>query len=79
MELADRALVWVSVLGGPVVGTAWGMADFHPSISLGWLGLLLIPAHPIRPSGATGCVTVFGLSLWFFAGFFAMMVAVWGA
>jgi hypothetical protein len=79
MRFADRVLIWSSVMGGPVVGTAWGMAEFHPSISLGWLGLLLILAHPIRPSVTTGCVTVFGLSLWFFAAFLAMMVAVWGA
>jgi hypothetical protein len=49
MRLPDRALVWASVMGGPVVGTAWGMADFHPAILLGWLGLLLVPAHPAPP------------------------------
>ncbi len=79
MKFADRFLIWCSLMGGPIVGTAWGMAEFHPSIMLGWLGLLLIPAHPIRPSLATGCVTAVGLFLWFFAGFLAMMVAVWGA
>jgi hypothetical protein len=79
MRIPDRLLVWASVMGGPVAGTAWGIAEFHPSIMLGWLGLLLIPAHPMRPCAVTGCVTVVGLSLWFFAGFLAIMVAVWGA
>ncbi len=76
MGVADRSLVWSSIMGGPVLGTIWGMIDFHPSISLGWLSMLLIPAHPVRPSVATGCVTAFGLLLWFFAGFVAVMIAV---
>ena len=79
MGLADRARVWAFVMGGPVVGTAWGMAEFHPSIGLGWVGLLLALAHPVRPHPATGCLTALGLALWFFAGFLAMMVATWGA
>jgi hypothetical protein len=78
MRFSDRALVWASVMGGPVVGTAWGLADI-PCIGLGWLGLVLIPAHPLQPSAATGWVTASGLVLWYFAGFLAMMVAVWGA
>src|SRR5579859_7798583 len=65
MRFVDRVLVWASVMSGPVVGTALGMAELCPPIAVGWLGLLLIPAHPARPSVATGCVTVFGLSLWF--------------
>jgi hypothetical protein len=76
MRLADRVLVWATVMGGPVVGTAWDMGS---GISLGWLGLLLIPAHPVRPSVATGCITLLGLALWFFAGFVTVVVAVWGA
>jgi hypothetical protein len=78
MGIADRALIWASVMGGPIVGTAWGMAEFHPIIGLGWLGLLLAPAHPIRPHAATGCLTAVGLALWFFSGFLAVLVAVWG-
>jgi hypothetical protein len=79
MRFTDRALVFASVMGGPIVGTAWGMTDFHPIIHLGWLGLVLIPAHPARPHVATGCTTVVGLVLWFFTGFLSMMMAVWGA
>jgi hypothetical protein len=79
MRLLDRTLVWVSVMGGPIIGTAWGISEFHPSINLGWLGLLLIPAHPLCPNTVTKCVTFLGLSLWFFAGFLTMMITVWGA
>jgi len=79
LRFADRVLVWASVVGGPVVGTVWGMAKFHTGIQLGWLGLLLVPAHPIRPNVATGCGAVFGLVLWYYSGFLAMMVATWGA
>jgi hypothetical protein len=79
MGLADRASVWASVMGGPVVGTAWGMAEFHPTFFvLGWLGLPLALAHPVRPQVATACLTIIGLVLWFFAGFLAMIVAVYG-
>lgn len=79
MQFSDRVLVWASVMGGPIVGTSWGIAGFHPFIGLGWLGIPLIPSHLIRPCAVTGCMTLFGLSLWFFAGFLAVMVAAWGA
>lgn len=76
--VGERAFAWAAVMGGPILGTAWGMTAYHPPVSLGWLGLLLIPAHPLRPHWATGILTAFGLAVWFFAGFAAVMVAVWG-
>jgi hypothetical protein len=80
MGAADRVFVWASVMGGPVVGTAWGTAPFYPVVfSLGWLGLVFIAAHPIRPGVMTACVTLLGLALWLFAGFLTMMDAAWGA
>lgn len=79
MRVADRATVWGLVMGGPVFGTARGVVHLFPSIGLGWLGLLFIPAHAFRPNIATACVTLLGLSLWFFAGFLAVITAVWGA
>jgi hypothetical protein len=79
MDIRDRAFIWAAVLGGPIMGTVWDMITFHPAIGLGWLGLLMVPAHPLRPHWATGLVTAAGLTLWFFAGFVAVMVAVWGA
>jgi hypothetical protein len=79
MRLSDRALIWASVMSGPIIGTVWGWAEFNLYIKLGWFGLLLIPAHPLRPNIGTACVTVLGLLFWFFAGFLAVMEAVWGA
>jgi hypothetical protein len=76
--LSHRAFAWSSVMGGPILGTAWGMATDYPIIRLGWLGLFLIPAHPVRPQPVMGCVTVIGLVLWFIAGALAMMVAAHG-
>lgn len=76
--MSDRGLVWIAVMGGPVLGTIWGAAETHSPIGLGWLGLILIPAHPARPCGLTACVTLFGFSLWFFAGFFMVGLALWG-
>jgi hypothetical protein len=66
---------WAIVMGGPIGGTAWGMCEYYPIILVGWLGLLLIPAHPCCPHPATGCVTLLGFALWFFAGFLTLGVA----
>jgi hypothetical protein len=77
--LSDRAQVWLLVMGGPIVGSREGMAEFHQSIGWGWSGIVLIPAHFLYPHPATACVTLFGYALWFFAGFVTIMVMVWGA
>jgi len=74
MKIADWPFVWLWLMGGPIIPTACGITNLFPVINLGWLGLLLIPAHPVRPCKATGCMTLFGLALWFFAGFLALMV-----
>jgi hypothetical protein len=66
---------WAIVMEGPIVGTTWGMGEYHPIILLGWLGLLLIPVHPCCPHPATGCVTLLGFALWFFAGVLTLGVA----
>jgi hypothetical protein len=79
LQLQGRILVWTWVMGGPVVGSSWGLAEFSPVIALGWLGLLLISAHPLQPGMSTGCVTLVGFSLWYFAGFWTIMMAAWGA
>ncbi len=79
MDLGNRSLAWVTVIGGPVVGTTWGMAEHHPVIGFGWLGFLMAFAHPVRPHWVTGVVTVAGLVAWLFAGFVTVIVAVWGA
>jgi len=54
------------------------MVKYHPAIGLGWLGLLLAPAHPADPNWATGVLTAAGLALWFFSGLLAVMLVVWG-
>src|ERR1700678_3117746 len=77
VPIAGRLNVWASVMGGPIMGTAWGMGRYVPAINFGWLGLLLVPWHPIRPSVGTGLLTAVGLLLWFFAGFAAIAVAFW--
>lgn len=79
MSLRDRTDIWAAIMGGPVTGTVWNLASSHLAISFGWLGLLLVPAHPIRPNWVTGLITTVGLILWFFAGFYSVMVSVWGA
>ncbi len=78
MSVGDRAFAWAAIISGPILGSAWGMVTYHPTISVGWLGLLLVPAHIARPHWATGLVTAGGLIMWFFAGFVAVMVATWG-
>lgn len=78
-DLVERAWAWVFVMGGPIVGTWWGMATFHLGIGLGWLGLLLAPSHALWPNSATAAFTLVGLGLWFVAGFLTIVVAMWGA
>ena len=73
--LADRVLVGVAVLSGPIVEAVWD-AEFHPAIRLGWLGPLLALAHPVRPNPVTAGLTLAGLALWFFAGFLAVTAVV---
>jgi hypothetical protein len=79
LGVADRAYVWAIVMAGPVLATAWGLADFTPVIHLGWLGLPLILLHPLHPSWGTGVLAAIGFALWFFVGFLAVMEAAWGA
>lgn len=78
MDFRGRSFVWISVMSGPVVGTEWGINDFRTPIVLGWLGLLLIPVHSLRPNVIMGCVSSLGFLLWFIIGFLTMMEAVWG-
>jgi hypothetical protein len=70
---------WVAIMGGPVLGTSEIFGPFPWITGLGYLGLLLIPAHPTRPHGATGLVTVIGFLLWFLAGFYTALVGLYGA
>ena len=78
MGLRARATIWVAVMGGPVWGSTWDISSVLNAVAYGWLGLLLVPAHPMRPHWATGLLTAIGLALWFFVGFITVLVAVWG-
>jgi hypothetical protein len=76
LDVANRALIWLCVMGGPIVGEAWGMAEYYPVIRL---GLLMTLAHPCWSRTTTACITLAGFGLWCFAGFLVVMVATWGA
>lgn len=78
MSLWNRAESWIVIMGGPIMSWVWAIRSV-PIIELGWLGMCLIPAHPIRPHWATGLLTLIGLVLWFFAGFITIIAAVYGA
>lgn len=80
LRFSERVFVWASVMGGPIMGTIWGVAGPSQSfLMLGWLGALLVPAHFLKPCVATGCLTMLGFSLWFFAGFVEIILSAWGA
>lgn len=72
-------VIWVVIMGGPVFDTLKGLTNAPLLTALGWLGLLLIAAHPSRPHWATGLLTVIGLLLWFFAGLLSALVGLYGA
>lgn len=72
-------VIWVVIMGGPVFDTLKGLTNAPLLTALGWLGLLLIAAHPSRPHWATGLLTVIGLQLWFFAGLLSALVGLYGA
>jgi hypothetical protein len=75
IPFADFATLWGVMMAGPIVGTYWGMIEYQPVILLGWAGLLLIPLHPISPRRVMGCLTGFGLLLWFYSGLVTVVVA----
>jgi hypothetical protein len=75
----DRFLTWLEILSGPVYGTWLGLAMFHWLVLIGWCGLPLTMAHPIRPNAATAFLSLIGLVLWFGSGWVTIVVCVWGA
>lgn len=78
IPLVNRVWVWLFIMGGPITGMSWGITQFRPLIHVGWLGMLLIAAHPISPGVATAIATFFGFALWFFAGYYSVMIAAAG-
>ena len=67
---------WAYILAGPL--TAGILHALHWSTPVGWLGLILVWAHPIRPHPLTGLATGLGLALWCFAGLVTYMRSAWG-
>jgi hypothetical protein len=76
VSVDERARLWLAVMSGPLIGSWMGLMNYAPPVCAGWLGLFLIAAHPLRPSRLTAFITILGLLVWFFAGFFTVAVAV---
>src|SRR5262245_11915290 len=57
---------WACIMAGPCM--AGMFPALHWSTPMGWVGMLLIWAHPIRPNVLTGMATVLGVILWLIAG-----------
>src|SRR5262249_17233572 len=80
--LADRAVIWATVMGGPISAGCWSFCGFRgcPGLDLLCLfTLLVVPLHPLHPNVATGCASGLGLCSWFVVGFGTAIAIVWGA
>jgi hypothetical protein len=64
---SGRFFTFAVIMGGPIWASGAGLRYWF--FDLGWIGLLLIPAHPIKPHVVTVFLTAIGLAFWFFAGF----------
>jgi hypothetical protein len=53
-RIADRAELWAVVMGGPIVGTAWGMGEYHPIILESVPEVSPLPGTPGRGVGGEG-------------------------
>jgi len=72
VKFSDRLFSWAVVMCGPFAGTGWGLLPHFWSFILpGWLGLLLIPLHAVRPNAQTFCATIFGFLMWYYSGFWS--------
>lgn len=59
----------IFVAFGPILGTMCGMRG---TMLVGWFGVLLAMAHPLKSSRAAGFVTLIGLLLHFLSGFWGI-------
>jgi hypothetical protein len=74
-SVSEWAGAWVCVMGGPISGLDHGWLLLHSPCGVGCLvGLVFMPAHPIRPHQTTGLLTLLGLACWFFLGFMEVLV-----
>jgi hypothetical protein len=70
-EMWDWELLGCAVCG-PITANYMGMVE---TASFGWVGGLMAVAHPLRPNGSMGIITVVGLAFWFVSGFAALELA----
>lgn len=80
----DKFVGWLWFMSGPFCLFEMGVFESHhpvvdACVKLGFLGMLLLPRHSIRPSAITAAVTILGFLLWFLASFIIVIMAVWGA
>jgi hypothetical protein len=82
-DLAHRAEAWAWMMTGPiflvVLGVSASPTYVASAVTLAWMSIPLIFAHPVRPGKLTAGLTLSALFLWFHAGWLALIMAVWGA
>lgn len=57
---------------GPMTANFMGLGE---TASFGLVGGLMAVAHPLRPNGSMGIITMVGLAFWFVSGFAALELA----
>ncbi len=79
-NLYDVIGVWLLFMSGPlfVFGLPEMLRDcfFSALIMAGFVGMILIFAHPLRPSTATVWVTLLGCFLWYLPSFIVVLIAL---
>jgi hypothetical protein len=78
-SIEDRTEVFGHIIAGPFTALAY---EIHGVSCWSLIALLASPAifaHPVRPNRATGVLTALALTLWFFSGWLAIHVMLWGA
>ena len=83
-DLSKKVDGWLWFMSGPFCMFVMGIDEVgHPFVAscvlLGFVAILLLFAHPLRPSWVTAVVSILGLMLWFLASFFTVIWTVWGA
>jgi len=63
---------WALNMLGPLGSIYLDRGTAAGSLTIGWLLVMMIAAHPLRPSTTTAVITIIGCSLWWFLGFTLM-------
>jgi hypothetical protein len=73
-DLVYFPISWAMIMTGPMSGTAYGAMSMAPMLMIpGWIGVLLIPAHSIKPGPLTAFLTFLGFALWYWSGFWSFV------